>query len=163
MAVQTTYSENIGAARAGMIADTQGLLNLVSRTVETSAGIAFGVPVRQGTRANGIAVSAAGGDYVGFTVRDRSVNPDNPDEYSQYDDARVMTHGVIWAVVTDAGGVVAGDPVWVTETTGALSNADVGSGNGTLLAGCRWESAAANGGLAKIRVSMNVPQVLGAS
>jgi hypothetical protein len=163
MAVQTTYSENIGAARAGMIADTQGLLNLVSRTVETSAGIGFGLPVRQGTGANGIAVSAAGGDYVGFTVRDRSVNPDNPDEYSQYDSARVMTHGVIWATVTDAGGVAAGDAVWVTESTGALSNADVGSDGGTNLAGCRWESTGVNGGLAKIRVNMDVPQVAGAS
>jgi len=163
MAVQTTYSETIDGARAGAIADTQGHLNLISRTVETAAGIGFGLPVGQGSDDNGVVVSAAGVDYIGFTVRERSVNPDNPDEFSQYDDARIMTHGVIWVTVTDAGGVSAGDPVWVTEATGALSNADVGSDGGTNLAGCRWESSAANGALAKIRVNMDVPQVAGAS
>ena len=163
MAVQTTYSENIGAARAGMIADTQGTLNLISRTVETAAGIGFGLPVGQGTNDNGVILSEAGADYVGFTVRERSVDPANPNEFAQYDTARIMTHGVIWVTVTDAGGVVAGDPVWVTEATGALSNADVGSGGGTNLAGCRWESTAVNGALAKIRVNMDVPQVAGAA
>jgi hypothetical protein len=163
MAVQTTYSENIDGARAGMIADTQNGLNLISRTVETAAGIGFGLPVAQGSGDNGVILSESGADYIGFTVRERSVNPDNPDEFSQYEDARIMTHGVIWATVTDAGGVDAGDPVWVTEATGALSNADVGSGGGTNLAGCRWESTAANGELAKIRVNMDVPQVAGES
>lgn len=164
MAVQTTYSENIGAARAGMIADTQAEINLISRTVETAAGIGFGLVVDQGTGDEGvILVSASTTDPVGFTVRERSVDPANPDEFSQYDSARIMTKGVIWATVTDAGGVAAGDDVWMTLATGALSNADVGSGGGLQLAGCRWVSSAANGDLAKIRVNMDVPAVAGAA
>lgn len=164
MAVQTTYSATIDAARAGMIADTQANINLVSRTVETAAGIGFGLPVDQGSNDNGIVlVSASTTDPVGFTVRERSVHAANPDEFSQYDDARVMTKGVIWVTVTDAGGVAAGDDVWMTLATGALSNADVGSSGGLLLAGCRWVSSAANGALAKISVDMSVPAVAGAA
>lgn len=164
MAIQTTYSETIDAARAGQIADMQADLNLISRTVETAAGIGFGLVVDQGSDDNGIVLVSSGTtDPVGFTVRERSINANNPDEFSQYDDARVMTKGVIWALVTDAGGVAAGDDVWLTKATGALSNADVGSGGGLLLAGCRWVSSAANGALAKIRVNMDVPAVAGAA
>jgi hypothetical protein len=163
MAVQTTYTANISAARAGMIANTESRLNTVSRNVETAAGIGFGLPVDQGTGDNGIVLCSSGTtDPVGFTVRDRSVDPANPNEYSQYEIARVMTHGVIWVTVTDAGGVAAGDDVWLTKATGALSNADVGSDGGLLLAGCRWVSSAANGALAKISVNMDVPAVAGA-
>jgi hypothetical protein len=164
MAVQTTYSENMSAARAGMIANTEGVLNTVSRTVEDAAGVAFGIVVDQGTNDGGIvAVSASTTGPVGFTVRDRSVNPATPNIFAQYEDARVMTKGVIWATVTDAGGVAAGDDVWVTLATGALSNADVGTGGGLLLPGCRWVSSAANGSLAKISVDMSVPAVAGAA
>jgi hypothetical protein len=164
MAVQTTYSENIAAARVGMIADMQEDINLISRTVETAAGIGFGLVVDQGTDDNGIVlVSGSTTDPVGVTVRERSVNPANPDEFSQYDSARVMSKGVIWVTVTDAGGVAAGDDVWMTLATGALSNADVGSGGGLQLTGCRWVSSAANGELAKLRVNMDVPATAGAA
>lgn len=164
MAVQTTYSENISAARAGMIADMQEDINLISRTVETAAGIGFGVVVDQGSGDNGVVVvSGSTTDPVGFTVRERSVNPGNPDKFAQYDSARIMTKGVIWATVTDAGGVAAGDDVWMTLATGALSNADVGSGGGLQLTGCRWVSSASNGALAKIRVNMDVPATAGAA
>lgn len=164
MAVQTTYNENIDAARAGMIANAEGVLNVVSRTVEDAAGVAFGLVVDQGTDDAGVvAVSASTTAPIGFTVRDRSVNPATPNKFAQYEDARVMTKGVIWATVTDAGGVAANDPVWLTLATGALSNADVGSGGGLQLAGCTWVSSAANGALAKISVDMSVPAVAGAA
>lgn len=164
MAVQTTYSENIDAARAGMIADTQAQLNTVSRTVETAAGIGFGIVVDQGSEDNGVvAVSGSTTDPVGFTVRERSVNPETPNKFAQYDTARIMNKGVIWATVTDAGGVSAGDDVWLTLSTGALSNADAGVGDGLQLAGCRWVSSAADGALAKISVDMSVPAVAGAA
>lgn len=162
MAVQTSYSERITAARAGMIANTEHV-NFISRTVETAAGIGFGLPVAQGAATDGVVVSGASAfDYIGFSVRDQSLTAEQS-KFLQYENARIMTHGVIWALVTDAGGVVQGDAVWVTKSTGALSNADAGSGASINLAGCKWESAAANGALAKIRVNMDVPQVAGAS
>jgi len=160
MAIQTTYSENIPAGKIGAIVNTENV-NLISRNVETVAGIGFGLPVSQGATEDGVRLSGASAfDYIGFTVRDQSVR--TADIFSQYESARIMTHGLLWVTVTDAGGVVQGDPVWVTKATGALSNADVGSSGGINLAGCKWESAAANGALAKIRVNMDVPQVAGA-
>lgn len=164
MAIQTTYNSTIDAARAGMIANTEHV-NFVSKTIETAAGVGFGLPVAQGSADNGVVVSSASAfDYVGFTVREQSLDvSQNTDKYSQYDSVRVMTHGILWVLVTDAGGVAAGDAVWVTKATGALSNADAGSGASVNLAGCRWESSGANGALAKIRINMDVPQVAGAA
>ena len=164
MAVQTTYNENIDAARAGMIANTEGVFNVVSRTVEDAAGVGFGLVVDQGANDGGaVAVSASTTSPIGFTVRERSVNPATPNKFAQYESARIMTKGVIWATVTDAGGVAANDDVWLTLSTGALSNADAGGDDGLQLAGCKWVSSAANGALAKISVDMSVPAVAGAS
>lgn len=164
MAVQTSYSENIGAAREGMIA-SQEEVNLISRTVETAAGVGFGKPVKQGAGDNGVTIAdASTTDIVGITVRERSVRPADGNMFEQYDSARLMTKGVIWVTVTDAGGVAAGDPVWLDLSgAGTFGNADVGLGNGLQLAGCRWDSSADNGELAKIRVDLSVPAVAGAA
>ena len=161
MAVQTTYLDNLPAGLAGMIANTEPNV-LISREVETSAGIGFGLPVRRGTNpATQCRVMAAGAtEVLGITVRDHSTTDD---KFAQYDSALLMRQGVIWVLVTDAGGVAAGDPVWVTLSTGAFSNADVGSGNGLLLPGCRWESAGANGALAKMRVNLDLLAIAGAA
>lgn len=164
MAVQTTYSENIRAAVEGMIADMQAEINLVSRTVETAAGIGFGKVVDQGTADRGTVVAGASTDKpIGFTVRERSVDPASPNAFAQYDSARIMTKGVIWVTVDDAGGVAAGDDVWLTLSTNTLSNADAGSGDGLKLAGCRWATSAADGELAIVEVDMSVPAVAGAA
>jgi len=164
MAVQTTYSENISGAVEGMIADTRAELNLVSRTVETSAGIGFGKVVDQGTQDRGIVVASGSTTKpVGFTVRERSVDPATPNKFAQYDSARVMTKGAIWTTVVDAGGVAAGDDVWLTLSANTLSNADAGGDDGLKLAGCRWATSATNGNLAVIEVDMSVPAVAGAS
>jgi len=160
MATQNTYSDSMAAAFVGMVANTEPN-NLISRTVETSAGIGFGVPVQQGTADNECKVMAAGAtECVGITVRDQSTTADT---FAEGDSALLIRQGVIWATVTDAGGVVAGDPVWVKLADGTFSNADVGSDGSIKLAGCRWDSTAANAALAKIRVDLDVPAVLGAS
>lgn len=163
MAVQTSYSENIRAAVEGMIANMESV-NLISRNVETAAGIGFGVPVAQGTEDNGcVVVDGTTDAVVGITCRERSVRPITGDDFNQYDSARLMTKGVVWVTVTDAGGVSAGDPVWIDlSDDGSFGNADVGSGNGLQLAGCRWDSSADDGDLAKIRVDLSVPAVAGA-
>lgn len=160
MAVQSTYLDQMPAAFVGMIANTEPN-NLISREVETAAGIGFGVPVQQGTADNQCKVMAAGATAcVGITVRDQSTTDDT---FAENDSALLMRSGVIWVTVTDAGGVVAGDPVWVKLSDGTFSNADVGTDGSIQLAGCRWESSAANGELAKIRVDLDVPAVAGAS
>lgn len=161
MAVQTSYSANIRDAVAGMIADMQAEINLISRTVEDAAGAAFGSVVDQGTEDREItAVSASTTKPIGVVVRERSLDANTPDAFPQYADARVMTKGVIW--VANSGGVAAGDDVWLTLSTGALSNADAGLSDGLRLAGCRWATTAADGALAILEVDMSVPAVAGA-
>ena len=157
-AVQTTYSATMSAARAGMIADMRGS-TLVSYNAE--AALAVGVPVSKGTAEGQCKLTAAGAtDILGITVRDRSVAA-GQDAYAQYDSARVMTEGAIWVTVTDAGGVAAGDLVWVKKADGTFSNADAGAG-GSLKINGRWETAAANGALAVITFNATVPAVAGA-
>lgn len=160
MAVQTTYLDSQPAAFVGMIASNEPN-NLISRSVETSAGIGFGVPVIQGTADNQCDVVAAStDDVIGITVRDQSVTSDL---FAENENALLMRSGVMWVTVTDAGGVVAGDDVWVLVSNGTFSNADAGTDGSLKLAGCRWETSAANGALAQIRVNLDVPAVAGAS
>lgn len=162
MAIQTTYSENISAAYEGMIANTEPNI-LVSRTVENSAGVGFGKPVKKGSGDNGCTGVLTGAtEIIGITVRDRSVRPANPNLFAQYESALLMRKGVIWVTVTDAGGVADGDPVWIKLSDGTFSNADVGSSGGLRLGGARWESTGANGALAKIRFDLDVPAIAGA-
>lgn len=160
MAVQTTYLDSQPAAFVGMIASNEPN-NLISRSVETSAGIGFGVPVIQGTADNQCDVVAAStDDVIGITVRDQSVTSDL---FAENENALLMRSGVMWVTVTDAGGVAAGDDVWVLVSNGTFSNADAGTDGSLKLAGCRWETSAANGALAQIRVNLDVPAVAGAS
>lgn len=162
MAVQTTYLDNMPAAFEGMIANEEPNV-LVSRNVETVAGIGFGKIVKQGTNDTDIDIMEAGdADAYGVTVRDQSTDPATPNAYAENDNALVMRKGVIWVTVTDAGGVAAGDDVWVLLADGTLSNADAGASGSIQLAGARWESSAANGALAKLRVNFDVPAVAGA-
>lgn len=160
MAIQTTYATNMAAALVGMIADS-GPNDLFSRDVEASGGIGFGVPVIQGTADNQCdEVSASTDEVIGITVRDQSTTND---EFAQYESALLMRVGPMWVTVTDAGGVDAGDDVWVLVSDGTFSNADAGSDGSIKLPGCRWETSAANGELAKIRVNLDIPAVAGAS
>jgi len=163
MPVQSSYSATQAAGKVGARANMEPA-RVISRTIEDSAGAAFGVAVVQGTEDNEVSIDLTGAtEIVGFTVRDRAVDPATPDKYAQYATAAIMVEGVIWLEVDDAGGVSAGDDVWLNISTGGLSNADAGSGNGLKLAGCRWETSAADDGLAQVRVNMNVPAVAGAA
>lgn len=166
MAYNETYASDLAPAYEGMIADTS-LADVISRTVETSGGIGFGKPVAQGALERGCKADVSATlDILGITVRNVAVANDgtgsNLDEYPQYDGAGILRKGVIWVKVSDAGGVVAGDPVWMAKATGLFSNADLGSSGSIRLAGARWESTGANNGLARMRVDFNVPNVAGA-
>lgn len=162
MPVQTTYNETMDAARAGQIVNTEHK-ELISRTVEDAEGFGFGIPVAQGTNDKGATATLTGvSEIIGITIRERSVSPETPNKRGQYESATLMRKGNIWVVVTDAGGVSAGDDVWINKTDGTFSNGDVGGSNGLHLAGCRWDTSAANGALAQLRVNLDVPAVAGA-
>lgn len=161
-----SYNIDPAALQEGQVVDTSPAV-IVSRT--NVAAVGFGKIVK-GSGEHKVTgdVSAATLAEInagGITVRSQATGAraSNPDTYPINDTAAVMRKGVIGVKVTDAGGVAAGDPVWLKKSDGTFSNADVGTGGGILLAGCRWESAGANGAIARMRVNFDVPAVTGAA
>lgn len=157
MAVQTSYSDTISAARAGQIANEEPV-TLISRTVADAAGIEFGKVVQEAA-ADGSKDGQCTADldtadmdaykFLGITVRERSVRPETPNKFAQYESARIMRKGVIWVEV--AGAVKAGEDVTVTLATGVLGTAAVAAGI-VAIPNARWESSTAGAGLAKLRL-----------
>lgn len=157
MAVQTTYNETISAARAGQIANEEPVV-LISRTVADAAGIEFGKVVQEAA-ADGSKDGQCTADldtadmdaykFLGITVRERSVRPETPNKFAQYESARIMRKGVIWVDV--AGAVKAGEDVTVTLATGVLGTAAVAAGI-VAIPNARWESSTSGAGLAKVRL-----------
>jgi hypothetical protein len=143
MGVQSEYLNNLAVAVAGMIANMVPA-TLISRTVEDAAGIGFGLPVAQGVNDKGVTATLGSPiAIVGITVRERSVSAE-ADKFGQYEEARLMTKGVIWVVADDA--VAAGDPVHVNGD-GTFTNT-----GGTELPNARWDTSADADGLAQIRL-----------
>lgn len=91
---------------AGGLAD-MSKANLLSRTVEDSAGIAAGLPVKQGTNDGGVTAGIAAGDFQGITVAEFGV-----DTFAQNSEVRVAEQGAIW--LTAGGAVNAGDEIMCT-------------------------------------------------
>lgn len=157
MAVQSSYSETIDAARAGQIANTEPGV-FISRTVADAAGIGFGKVVQEAA-ADGSKDGQCTADldtadmdaykFLGITVRERSVNPETPNKFAQYESARIMHKGVIWVEV--AAAVKAGEDVTVTLATGVLGTAAVAAGI-IAIPNARWESSTSGAGLAKVRL-----------
>lgn len=148
MAVQTTYNTTHAVAYAGQIAN-QEQSNLVSRTVETTAGIAFGKPVARGAADDGAIIWAGAGSFLGVTVRDQSAKVDPTgalDGFPKGDSARIMTKGVVWVVAGEA--VADGDPVHLTAA-GAFMKTTT---DNTAVAGAVFDTSAASGALVKIRL-----------
>lgn len=157
MAVQTSYSDNQPAAVAGAQA-TMIPATMISRTVETAA-IAFGKAVSQGTADKGCKAFGVGDTAVlGISVLDRSasglsvtsgqVTDRADDSFGVGESARIMTKGDIW--VTCASGCTAGDPVYVRPSNGDFQDSNVNSA--VQIAGARWDTSAAAGALAVIRL-----------
>ena len=142
-ALQTSYSETHAPYVEGMIANSEKS-NIVSRVVETAAGIGFGKVAVRGTADNQIKVAEADAAYLGITVRDTTQLQDS---YLQYGTAAVMTKGVI--VVQASVAVAQGDAVHFVPATGVLTN--VATGN-TAIPGATWDSSTSGAGLAKLRL-----------
>ncbi len=144
MAIQTAYADRLALGYIGQVAD-MSLSDIMSREVET-ASIGFGVAVIQGTSDHGCKTGAAG-VFLGITVRDIALDPTNADLYTVGDTAAIMTRGTMFVTAGEA--VVAGDVVYRTAA-GVLNKTATGN---TLIVGARWETTAANGALARIRLS----------
>lgn len=152
MSAQTSYSIKQAIAYAGLIY-AQAPKDIISRAVETAAGVGFGVVVSRGTDPDKECVLGGTSDILGVTVRslDREgVANTGAIKYNQYETAGIMRDGYIWAVCPS--GCVPGDAVNFVEATGVLdSGAPSGTGE-TGLDDCYWDSTAAAGELAILRV-----------
>ena len=140
----TIYKKEMDAGVAGAIATTENK-DIVSRNVETAVGIVLGLAVVQGLNDKGIRLATTGDTKIlGVTVLDRTAGDLINGKFPQFESARVMTKGTIWVQVTEA--VKAGDDVAVDLATAKFNKA------GVKIANARYETSAANGGLAQIHI-----------
>lgn len=150
--VQSTHSATLAKAYAGCVANGE-TSNIISRIVETSAGIAYGKAVFRGTADRGV-VSTPSAGLIGITVANYAApaveaTGVQDDIYPQNSTAGVMTSGVIWVTVgsdvTDGAQVYVGDgdPL----TAGAFSSSSTGN---VILTGWFFEDTVSSGALARI-------------
>ena len=151
MSAQLSYAINQGKAYAGLIY-AQAPHDIVSRAIETAAGIQFGVAVKRGTDADTQAVLATSADYMGVTIRslenEGAANTGNI-KWDFKSTAGIMRSGYIWAVCPT--GCSPGDPVNYADGTGILDSGTAGVGE-TQLNGATWETTATAGELAVLRL-----------
>ncbi|WP_298958745.1 hypothetical protein [uncultured Methylobacterium sp.] len=141
-ATQTGYGP-AAPAYEGMIASAE-LATAISRNAEDAAGIGFGKAAYQGTADNGI--RASGSVFRGVTLVDHNVRPTNGDAYARGDSVPVLVRGVVW--VTVANNVAVGASAYLTGSGGFTANP---SGT-TAIPNASFDSSAAAGGLAKLRL-----------
>jgi|SRR6516164_4646179 len=140
--VQTVYTRYIGVAQNGILASE---VNFVAdtRTVETAAGIGFGLAVSQGVNDRGCIIG--GSAFVGITRADPTLaradlsvpgssNTLPLDAYPQYDLAGILAAGDIW--VNCYASVTPATTVTFSATTGQLGIA------GTTITHARWMTTA---------------------
>lgn len=103
--LQTTYTDTVAKGYPGMVANGE-TSNRITRTVETAAGITFGVPVYRGTGDHGCTNTVGTlATFYGWTIANSGQGPiagQDADEYVQYDNAAIMTGGAIFITVTGA-------------------------------------------------------------
>ena len=126
MSAQTSYDIRQGKAYAGLIY-AQAPHDIVSRSVETVAGIGFGVAVTRGTDADKQIVPAASADFLGVTIRslEQEGGEAGAIKWDVKETAGVMRSGYIWAVCPT--GCVPGDAVNYADGTGVLDSGAAGA------------------------------------
>lgn len=132
--VQSTYSERMSVAVAGLIASMRNW-DGISRNVENAAGIGFGLAVGRGDTdpAGGAKLAGAIADFLGASHRDVTLEANaTPDEYQQNTTMGILTQGEIWVEVSGTPGP--DDPVHYSATTGVFA---ASGGTGPLI-GARW-------------------------
>lgn len=150
MAVQTSYSERMPKAVAGMIANMESW-NADTRICETSAGIGFGLAVGRGSADKGAVIGgASAAAFLGISIRDVAREPGDADKYPRYSNMAVLKRGVIWVVA--AADVQDGQDVSFNSTTGALSSA-ADSGSQFVIPGARWLDTVSSGNLARVELT----------
>ena len=152
MPAQTTYTTKLATAYEGMVY-AQSPHDIVSRAVETAAGIEFGHIVSRGTDPDNQVV-AGGAAALGVTVRfldKEGAANSGAIRLEETETAAVLRSGSIYVVCP--AGCAPGDPVKYTTATGVIDAGAAAAGE-TALAAASWETSAAAGELAVLRVTL---------
>lgn len=145
--IQDTYRETQRVGLNGMVANQEDY-NIITRVAE--GAIPFGRAVVQGTLDNEGKIPSAGGTFRGISCRDPTLviaAGETVDQYQDNENAGLLTRGVMWIEVPSP--VIAGGNVFFSNTTGRLSSITEAS---TQIVGALWDSSAAAGQLAKVRL-----------
>ena len=146
--VQSTYLSEPVRGFPGMVANGESS-NRISRTVEDSAGIAFGKAAFRGAGDHGITATPAAGTFMGIVIADQGQAPltnSAIDIMPQYSTAGLLNEGEIF--VTPGVNVADGEPVYVTSA-GVFTN--VSSGNTLIPA--KFDETVSSGGIVRLRVT----------
>ena len=174
--LQTTYPDDIPIAVKGQVATTT-TTDIASYIVGDSAGIGVGLGIFQGSTAQAASLGARVNKFIGLSVRERSLRPNDADSggdlvYPEGQHVAALQRGEMWVAVGAA--VTVGGDVTIQGRTGVLSSAaaatrtanydpDMADSNSNnpgqiLIAGARWMTAqAVVGGLARVRLSGELP------
>tara|TARA_R110000851_G_scaffold96792_2_gene209927 strand:+ start:14730 stop:15191 length:462 start_codon:yes stop_codon:yes gene_type:complete len=151
MTAQTSYSINQPVAYAGLIY-AQAPHDITSRSVETVAGIDFGVAVSRGTDLEKQIILGGDNTFLGVTIRDlgrEGAANTGSIKYSETETAGVMRDGYVWVVCPS--GCNPGDPVNYVDATGIIDSGAAVAGE-TDIVGATFETVAAAGELAVLRL-----------
>jgi hypothetical protein len=138
--VQTAYIENPPIGFPGMLANGEAHRS-ISRTVEDSAGIAYGKFVFRGAADHGCTATPTANKVLGVVIADHGkgmVATGTPDVVGQYGTLSIATTEPIF--VTAGAAVVQGDPVYVTSA-GAITNVSTSN----VATGWTFDTSAASG------------------
>lgn len=151
MSAQTSYSIKQPKAYAGLVY-AQAPHDIVSRDVETVVGIGFGVAVSRGTNLERQVV-VGGTAFTGITIRSldkEGAANTGAIQWNEKEAAGILRDGYIWVVCP--AGCNPGDQVKYTNATGVIDSGAAGAGE-TQLDGAQWDTVAAAGELAVIRLN----------
>ena len=152
MSAQLSYAINQAKAYAGGIF-ALGTNDVGSFSVETVAGINFGVAVSRGTDKESQVVLGGDATFLGVTIRDlgREGAANTGDiKYNENETAGVMRKGYIWVVCPT--GCVPGDVANYVDATGVIDSGVAAAGE-TDIVGATFETVAAAGELAVLRIN----------
>ena len=146
--VQSTYATGFAAGFPGQVANGEEG-NRISRIVEDSAGMAFGVAAFRGTGDNGVTATPSAGKFMGIVIANHGIQPVPggvaADIYPQYASAPLLNEGEVF--VTAGHAVTAGEQVYVTA--GGVFT-DVSTSNTSIPA---WfDDSVASGAIVRLRV-----------
>lgn len=147
---QSTYSENQDVGLVGGLVNGEEF-NALSRTVETAAGIKWGVPVSRGSADRGCVIHAAGLSLLGITRRNPAVVP-GFEGYRQYAEAGIVDMGVI--NVKCEGTITAGAAAYWNPVSGLWT---VVTASMLPIAGAKFDAAggaSVNNGLVPLRIRL---------